>query len=154
MTAVARGNLGFAGGVVTQDTFQLVGSVSNPTLGAGGLGRRRWVRFGPLIWCEWAWSFGGAGNAPGSGTYRFENPVEAQGPMSGGVTAPTGSFYLYHLDVTLQNTIVGVASVGVVYTEVLYPQSTSGTLFPVRHNEPYLWDDGSYLHGSAWYVAA
>lgn len=107
----------------------LTATVSNPTLGTGGVTSMVWTRVGDIVIIAAAsWDFGSAGTGAGSGTYHLAVPFPAD---PGSYGRPIGRAYMVDYLVTSTPVDVEVDATGLKFTQ------TSGAA--VTHASPVAW---------------
>lgn len=138
------------GGAMTLYTPALTGSVTNPTLGTGGIIQGKWSRLaGRQVRVEYYVKFGTSGTAAGNGIYWVSLPFPAAPALRN--SAPRGLGWGFNAVGNL--TYAGVELVGPPWDRVEHREFSAGlTVF--GDTTPFVWGPNMEIHGSLIYEAA
>jgi hypothetical protein len=133
----------------TTYTPTLTASVTNPTLGTGGVREGRYTTWGHMVHVEYHIKFGTAGTNQGVGLYWISLPFPAITPFRN--SAPRGVGWGFNAAANLQ--YAGVEIIGPPYDRVEHRMVTTG-LQVFTDAQPFVWGANMEINGSLTYRAA
>lgn len=134
-------------GAFTGYTPTLTGSVTNPTMGTGGIRTGSFFQLGKLTVAYGTIKFGTSGAAAGSGTYRISLPTPAKALVVTGQMSGT----CYGFDVSANNSNSGVCVIDSTDTSRIIPTLAGNW---VTGAAPWTWGNNDELSYSVVYEAA
>lgn len=131
--------------VWTGFTPTLTATVTNPTLGTGGVAQGQYMQAGELVVYRFYFQFGTSGSNPGSGTYEVDVPVNISSDTPANTASTIGHATLFDWSVAGHKEL-GTVSRNSATTIRLFVDNAT-----VSHNNPFTWADDDRFGGTVVY---